>query len=75
MEDVEIWRRLYISELEARLVLCEIRRGQMTAQINSPDTTRKQRTKAVAERDRLIVEWGTIMTELEEQKDRALAKF
>ena len=47
MEDVDLWRRLYVSELEARLVLCELRRASLNFEIDSPDTTPERQTEAI----------------------------
>ena len=75
MADEDIWRKVYGSTLEARLVLSEIRRASLNFEIDSPLITSERMAKAMAERDQGLIEWGTIMTELEEQKDPGLAKF
>jgi hypothetical protein len=68
MTEVDIWRRLYIQQLEARIVLCEIRRATLNLEIDSPIVALKRKAEAVLQRDQVLIEWGTIMTELEEQK-------
>jgi len=54
MEDVDLWRGLYVSELEARLVLCELRCASLNFEIDAPDTTPERRTEAIAERDQEV---------------------
>lgn len=68
MQDQEVWRRLYISQLEARLILSEMRRIQLNVEIDSPHTTKERRAKAILLRQQVMVEWGTTMTELEDQR-------
>lgn len=75
MQDADIGRRLYVSQLEARLMLSEFRRASLSFEIDSPLITPQRKAKAIAERDQVLIEWGTIMTELEEQSDPSLAKF
>jgi hypothetical protein len=67
MDDIDLWRRLFVSELEARLVLSEIRRASLNFEIDSPNITPQRKARAIIERDQTLIEWGTIMTELEEQ--------
>lgn len=71
MANEDLWRELYISQLEARLVLSEIRRASLSFEIDSP----ARKSEAMAERDQVLIEWGTIMTEIDEQNDPLLAKF
>ena len=61
-----ICRLLRLDNLEAQVVLREIERVGLNAQIDSPETTRERRAKAIARRDASLIEWGEIMTELEE---------
>ena len=60
-------RELYLHHLEAMLRLCELRRIGLNAEIDSPDTTPKRRAEATRQRDQTLVEWATIMTELDDQ--------
>ena len=58
--------RILIDILEARLAASEIERVGWTRVINSPGTTLEERAAAIAQRDAALVEWGSILTELEE---------
>jgi len=66
----EIILRLKISELEAQLVLCEIERVGLSRQIEGPDFDLGERDRAVVRRERVVVEWGEIMVELYELRER-----
>lgn len=66
-----ICRLLRLDNLEAQLVLREIERVGLNAQIDSPETTPERRAKAIARRDNSLIEWGEIMTELEELRRTA----
>jgi hypothetical protein len=66
----EIILRLKISELEALLVLCEIERLGLNREIEDPETTFCKRSDAERRRDRVIVEWGQIMTQLHDLRGR-----
>jgi len=68
MADVDLLRALLLQELEARLVLCEIRRVGLNFEIDSSTTTPQRKVEAIDQRDQVIVEWGTTMTEIEDQK-------
>ena len=65
-ETEEIIRRLQISTLKAQLVLREIERVALNAEIDSPHTSPERRMEATARRDISLIEWGEIMTELAE---------
>lgn len=54
--------------LEARLVLCEIRRASANFELGSPFITPKTRAELTKLRDAALVEWGQVMTELEALK-------
>ena len=59
-----------ITELEAQLVLREIERAVLNAQIDNPKFDPDEKDRAVLRRHRLIVEWGEIMTELQDLRSR-----
>ena len=65
-ETGEIVRRLQISTLKAQLVLREIERVALNAEIDFPNTSPERRVEATARRDISLIEWGEIMTELSE---------
>lgn len=64
----ETLRAILRDNLEARFVLCEMRRGMHTFLINSPLATPESRARDIRLRDAALVEWGTVMTELEALK-------
>ncbi|HLY40504.1 MAG TPA: hypothetical protein VKR52_04780 [Terracidiphilus sp.] len=65
----EIILRLKISELEAQAVLRELERDAWNKVIDDPNTNEDDRSRASIRRDRTIIEWGEIMTELQELRD------
>jgi hypothetical protein len=66
----EIILRLKITELEAQLALREIMRVGLNQQIDDPETEGGERYLAALRRDRTIIEWGELMTELQEFRER-----
>ena len=67
MTEIDRICRLHrLDNLEAQLVVREIERVGLNAQIDSPETTQKRRAEAIARRDASLIEWGEIMTELED---------
>lgn len=64
----EVRLRILKQNLEARLVLCEMRRASLNFEIDSPQIIPVRRVEALAERDQVLVEWGVVMTMLEELK-------
>lgn len=65
----EIILRLKITELEAQLAVREIERETLNRLIADPDADPAQRVKAELRRDRSLVEWGEIMTELQGRRE------
>ena len=61
-----IWRLLRLDNLEALLVLREIERVGLNFQIDSPETTPERKMEAIARRDKVLIEWGETLTELED---------
>jgi hypothetical protein len=61
-----IWRLLRLDNLEALLVLREIERVGLNFQIDSPETTPERKIEAIARRDKVLIEWGETLTELED---------
>lgn len=66
----EIILRLKITELEAQLVLREIERVGLSRRIDDPGFDPDEKDRAIFRRERTIVEWGEIMTELHELRAR-----
>jgi hypothetical protein len=64
-----ICRLLWLDNLKAQLMLREIERLGLNAQIDSPDTTPKRRAEAIARRDASLVEWAKLFTELEDLRN------
>ena len=62
--------KLKITELEAQLVLREIERAGLNAQIDDPNFDLDEKDRAILRRERVIVEWGEIMTELQDLRIR-----
>jgi hypothetical protein len=60
----DIWHTLYLTHLQARVVLSEIRRIGLTREIEWPSTEPERREQALLERDQVMVEWARVMTEL-----------
>jgi hypothetical protein len=58
-------RNILRVNLEARLVLCEIRRASAIFELGSRFITPKKQAELVKMRDAAIIEWGVVMTELE----------
>lgn len=56
MGDVDIWRRLYVSHLEARLQLCEIRHVGLNFEIDSLIITPERKAEAILQRDQGLIE-------------------
>jgi hypothetical protein len=69
----EILLRLTISERQAQLALREIERVALTREIDDPLTSPDRRPEAMLRRDRSLVEWGEIMTELQDLRECELA--
>lgn len=65
----EIILRLKIIQLEARAALCEMERVTWSTKTDDPNTDDDERYLASIRRDRTIIEWGEIMTELQELRD------
>jgi hypothetical protein len=71
MDEIEeIILRLKIIQLQAQAALCEMERITWNAKIDDRNTDEDERYIASIRRDRSIVEWGEIMTELQESRDR-----
>ena len=51
-------------------MLCEIERVGLSRQIEGPDFDLGERDRAVVRRERVVVEWGEIMVELYELRER-----
>ena len=67
MTEMERMRRLLrLDNLEALLVLREIERVGLNFQIDSPETTPERKMEAIARRDKVLIEWGETLTELED---------
>ena len=65
MDDMdEIRFRLRVSELEARLALCEIEAAALSREIASSLTSEKRREEAIECRDTALAQGRTIMTKL-----------
>jgi hypothetical protein len=64
-----ICRLLRTDNLEAQLVLREIERVGRNRVIDSPQTTPERKAAAIARRDAALIEWGEIITELEELRN------
>lgn len=62
----EIVLKLRITELGAQLALREIERLGLSRQINDPSFDPGEKERAVLRRERTIIEWGEIMTDLQE---------
>lgn len=71
----EIILKIRITELEALLVLCEFERGVLNRRIEDAETDEEDRCTATIRRDRTIIEWGGIMTELHELRERQAHEF
>ena len=61
-----IWRLLRLDNLEALLVLREIERVGLNFQIDSPQVTPEKKAAALIRRDKVLIEWGETLTELED---------
>ncbi|MGO9619728.1 MAG: hypothetical protein ACLPH3_23980 [Terracidiphilus sp.] len=59
-------RLMLIDNLEAQLVVRELERVGLNFEIDSPQIVPERKAEAIARRDVVLVEWGEIMTELEE---------
>jgi hypothetical protein len=66
----EIILRLRINELEAHLVLREIERAALNREIEDPKIDADERYRKTIRRDRTIIEWGEVMTELQDLRER-----
>jgi hypothetical protein len=66
----EIILRLRINELEAHLVLREIERAALNREIGDPKADDDERYRKTIRRDRTVIEWGEVMTELQDLRDR-----
>jgi len=71
----EIILRLKISELEAQAALRELERDAWNKVIDDPNTSEDGRYRATVRRDRTIIEWGEIIVELEESRERYAREF
>jgi hypothetical protein len=65
----EILLKLAITEREAQLALREIERNALNREIEDPRTDPGRRSEALLRRNRSLVEWGAIMTELQDLRD------
>ena len=65
----EIILRLKISELEAHLALREIERVGLNWVIDDPKTDPDEKYRLELRRERVLVEWGEIMIELQELRE------
>lgn len=66
----EIILKLKMSELETQLALRECERVSLNRTIDDPKTDEDERYLTTIRRDRTIIEWGAIMTELQELRER-----
>jgi hypothetical protein len=64
-----IWRLLRLDNLEALLVLREIERVGLNFQIDSPQVTPEKKAAALIRRDKVLIEWGETLTELEDLRN------
>lgn len=71
----EILLQLKTTELEAQLALREIARIALTHEIEDLEKDPLHKREAELRRDRVLVEWGEIMTELQELRARASARI
>jgi hypothetical protein len=55
-----------LSNLEARLQVSEIERVALNFELRSRQITPERKAEATARRDAVLIEWGEIMTKLEE---------
>jgi hypothetical protein len=73
LSDLEIeaarLRQILRTCLEARLVLCELRKANLNTLIESPNQPPEQKAGAIAERNQVTLEWGRVMTELRDLDD------
>lgn len=65
----EIILRLKISELEAQLALREIERVGLNWVIDDPKTDPDEKYRLELRRERVLIEWGEIMSELQELRE------
>jgi hypothetical protein len=67
MRDIEIAQCQFLrSNLEARLVVAEMERVGLEFELRSPQITPERKAEAIARRDAVLIEWGEIMTKLED---------
>ena len=67
MRDIEIAQcQFLLSSLEARLVVAEMERVGLEFELRSPQITPERKADAIARRDAVLIEWGGIMTILED---------
>lgn len=67
MREIEIAQcQFLVTNLEARLQVSEIERVSLNFEIGSPQVTPERKAEAIARRDAVLIEWGEIMTKLEE---------
>jgi hypothetical protein len=67
MREIEIAQcQFLVTNLEARLQVSEIERVALNFEIGSPQITLERKAEAIARRDVVLIEWGEIMTRLEE---------
>jgi len=64
IEDAQ--RRILLDCLEARLVACEVWRASLNFHLESPRLSEWERARAIRDREAAIIEWGEVMTTLEE---------
>jgi len=65
----EIILKLKITELQAQLALRELERVALNLEIDDPATDDDRKHLASIRRDRTVIEWGEIMTELQELRE------
>ncbi len=65
----EIILRLKISELEAQLALREIERVGLNWVIDDSKTDPDEKYRLELRRERVLIEWGEIMSELQELRE------
>ena len=56
--------------LEARLIACEVWRTSLDFALASPTISTDDREKALQQRGAALVEWGEVMTELHDLRQR-----
>jgi hypothetical protein len=65
-------RTLLIDAKQERLVVCEIALFALNFEIDFPQITPVREAEAIHRRDTVLVQWGEIMTELDELQHRSI---